>query len=56
MLLVLSEDYVLVGLITVKDIEKARKYPDSNKVKKVRLRVGTAHLVLQQIYYHMQKY
>ena len=30
-LLVVSDHYELVGLITIKDIEKARKFPDSNK-------------------------
>jgi len=41
-LLVVSANYVLVGLITIKDIEKARKYPDSNKDEQGRLRVGAA--------------
>ncbi|MGY8698055.1 MAG: IMP dehydrogenase, partial [bacterium] len=41
-LLVVSADYELVGLITIKDIEKARKYPDSNKDEQGRLRVGAA--------------
>ena len=30
-LLVVSEDYELLGLITIKDTEKARKFPDANK-------------------------
>lgn len=30
-LLVVSENYELVGLITIKDIEKARKFPEANK-------------------------
>ena len=33
-LLVVSADYELVGLITIKDIDKARKYPNSNKDEK----------------------
>jgi len=41
-LLVVSNDYELVGLITIKDIEKARKFPDSNKDDQGRLRVGAA--------------
>jgi len=41
-LLVVSDDYELVGLITIKDIEKARKFPDSNKDDQGRLRVGAA--------------
>jgi len=41
-LLVVSDDYELVGLITIKDIEKARKFPDSNKDDLGRLRVGAA--------------
>jgi len=41
-LLVVSDDYELVGLITIKDIEKARKFPDSNKDDQGQLRVGAA--------------
>ncbi len=41
-LLVVSEKFELVGLITIKDIEKARKFPDSNKDDLGRLRVGAA--------------
>jgi len=41
-LLVVSDHYELVGLITIKDIEKARKFPDSNKDDQGRLRVGAA--------------
>jgi IMP dehydrogenase len=41
-LLVVNEKYELVGLITVKDIEKARKYPNSCKDGQGRLRVGAA--------------
>jgi IMP dehydrogenase len=41
-LLVVNDKYELVGLITVKDIEKARKYPNSCKDEHGRLRVGAA--------------
>ncbi|MBC8257910.1 MAG: IMP dehydrogenase [SAR324 cluster bacterium] len=41
-LLVVSDNYELVGLITIKDIEKARKYPESIKDHQGRLRVGAA--------------
>jgi IMP dehydrogenase len=41
-LLVVNRNYELVGLITVKDIEKARKYPLSCKDERGRLRVGAA--------------
>lgn len=41
-LLVVDEDGKLVGLITIKDIEKVRKYPDSCKDELGRLRVGAA--------------
>jgi IMP dehydrogenase len=41
-LLVVNDKYELVGLITVKDIEKARKYPNSCKDGQGRLRVGAA--------------
>jgi IMP dehydrogenase len=41
-LLVVSESYDLLGLITIKDIEKARKYPNANKDSRGRLRVGAA--------------
>ncbi len=39
---VVDEHYVLRGLITIKDIEKARKYPNSCKDDMGRLRVGAA--------------
>ncbi len=39
---VVDEDFVLQGLITIKDIEKARKYPNSCKDDMGRLRVGAA--------------
>ncbi len=41
-LLVVDKDYVLKGLITIKDIEKVRKYPNSCKDDLGRLRVGAA--------------
>ena len=41
-LLVVDEDYKLVGLITIKDIEKVRKYPNACKDEFGRLRVGAA--------------
>ena len=39
---VVDDDYRLTGLITIKDIEKARKYPNSSKDGMGRLRVGAA--------------
>ena len=41
-LLVVSNNYELEGLITIKDIEKARQYPNANKDEAGRLRVGAA--------------
>jgi IMP dehydrogenase len=41
-LLVIDEDYNLAGLITIKDIEKTRKYPNACKDGMGRLRVGAA--------------
>jgi len=41
-LLVVDEDFHLAGLITIKDIEKARKYPNACKDEMGRLRVGAA--------------
>lgn len=41
-LLVVDDDYNLTGLITIKDIEKSRKYPDACKDSMGRLRVGAA--------------
>ncbi len=41
-LLVVDDNYVLQGLITIKDIEKVRKYPNSCKDDFGRLRVGAA--------------
>ena len=39
---IVDENYMLKGLITIKDIEKARKYPNSAKDENGRLRVGAA--------------
>ncbi|MGB4043208.1 MAG: IMP dehydrogenase [Thermacetogeniaceae bacterium] len=39
---IVDENYNLRGLITIKDIEKARQYPNSAKDPKGRLRVGAA--------------
>ncbi len=39
---IVDENYNLRGLITIKDIEKARQYPNSAKDAKGRLRVGAA--------------
>jgi len=41
-LLVVDDNYRCVGLVTVKDIEKAQLHPDSNKDDKGRLRVAAA--------------
>lgn len=41
-LLIVNENYELKGLITIKDIEKIKKYPNSCKDSKGRLRVGVA--------------
>jgi IMP dehydrogenase len=41
-LLVVDGDFRCVGLITVKDIEKAKSYPNACKDEKGRLRVGAA--------------
>jgi IMP dehydrogenase len=41
-LLVVDDNYVLKGLITVKDIQKKLKYPDAAKDSQGRLRVGAA--------------
>ena len=41
-LLVVDDDYRLMGLITIKDIEKTEKYPNSCKDEHGRLRVGAA--------------
>ena len=41
-LLVVDGEYRCIGLITVKDIEKAQRYPHATKDEKGRLRVGAA--------------
>jgi IMP dehydrogenase len=41
-LLVVDADYRCIGLITVKDMEKANKYPGASKDEKGRLRVAAA--------------
>ena len=41
-LLVVDKDYLCVGLITVKDIEKAQQYPNACKDERGRLRVAAA--------------
>jgi IMP dehydrogenase len=41
-LLVVDENYCLTGLITIKDIEKIKKYPNASKDLLGRLRVGAA--------------
>lgn len=41
-LIVVDEDYRCVGLVTVKDIEKAQLNPDANKDEKGRLRAAAA--------------
>ena len=44
-LLVVDDDYKCIGLITVKDIEKAVNYPDATKDSTGRLRVAAASTV-----------
>ncbi|HYA79638.1 MAG TPA: IMP dehydrogenase [Methylocystis sp.] len=44
-LLVVDEDYVCVGLVTVKDIEKATQHPNACKDAEGRLRVAAASTV-----------
>ena len=41
-LIVVDEEYRCVGLVTVKDIEKAQLHPDANKDEKGRLRAAAA--------------
>ena len=41
-LLVVDADFTCIGLITVKDIEEARRYPEASKDEKGRLRVAAA--------------
>jgi IMP dehydrogenase len=47
-LLVVDDDYHLKGLITIKDIEKIRKYPNACKDSFGRLRVGAAVGILDR--------
>lgn len=47
-LLVVDDQYNLKGLITIKDIEKIRKYPDACKDSLGRLRVGAAVGILDR--------
>jgi len=47
-LLVVDEEYNLKGLITIKDIEKIRKYPNASKDTLGRLRVGAAVGILDR--------
>jgi len=44
-LLVVDDDYYCIGLITVKDIEKAQNYPEASKDNQGRLRVAAATTV-----------
>jgi len=46
---IVDEDYILKGLITIKDIEKVEQYPNSCKDTKGRLRVGGAVGVSQEM-------
>ena len=48
-LLVVDDNYALQGLITIKDIEKVRKYPNACKDELGRLRVGAAVGVSQDL-------
>lgn len=41
-LLVVDDDFICIGLITVKDIEEAQRYPEASKDEKGRLRVAAA--------------
>jgi IMP dehydrogenase len=47
-LLVVDDEYNLKGLITIKDIEKIRKYPNASKDSLGRLRVGAAVGILDR--------
>ncbi|MEZ5694981.1 MAG: IMP dehydrogenase [Sphingomonadaceae bacterium] len=53
-LLVVDEDYKCIGLITVKDIEKAVTYPDATKDAAGRLRVAAASTVGEKGYARTQ--
>lgn len=44
-LLVVNDDFHCIGLVTVKDIEKARQHPDASKDEQGRLRVAAATTV-----------
>ena len=46
-LLVVSSNYELEGLITIKDIEKSRQYPNANKDEAGRLRVAVSRWCFQ---------
>jgi IMP dehydrogenase len=46
---IIDKDFTLKGLITIKDIEKAMKYPNSAKDKNGRLLVGAAVGVTQDV-------
>ncbi|MGD9784284.1 MAG: IMP dehydrogenase [Hyphomicrobiaceae bacterium] len=54
-LLVVDDDYHCVGLITVKDIEKARKHPNACKDEQGRLRVAAATTVGEDGYERTEK-
>src|SRR5207244_3444468 len=41
-LLLVDENYTLTGLITIRDIDKMRKFPNACKDRQGRLRVGAA--------------
>jgi IMP dehydrogenase len=47
-LLVVDEEYNLTGLITIKDIEKIKKYPAASKDSLGRLRVGAAVGIIER--------
>jgi len=47
-LLVVDDEYNLKGMITIKDIEKIRKYPNASKDSLGRLRVGAAVGILDR--------
>ena len=42
-LLLVDEDYTLTGLITIKDIDMQKRFPNACKDKQGRLRVGRRH-------------
>jgi len=53
-LLVVDDDFRCIGLITVKDIEKAQKYPSASKDEQGRLRVAAATSVGEDGYERAQ--